>query len=182
MNSTALQSAIDSLRIEDVYPRHILATCLNDFEPKYHPDPESLNLQTLHRVGRSAVVEVNHTQHMLRVFIEVGARWIDDKIEDEEKQVMALIEAEFVAEYEIKEPLQQESIDAFALHNASYHVWPYWRELLSSQCQRLNLPRLTLPARQLSHHRVDNNGSAQRGSNPPEAAAGTKKGRRKAVK
>jgi len=177
MNNTALQLAIDNLRIADVYPRHMLAACLNDFEPKYHPDLDSLTLQTLHSVARSTVVEVDHTQRMLRVFIEVGVRWVDENIEDAEKQVMASIEAEFVAEYEIKGQLQQESVDAFALRKASYHVWPYWRELLSSQCQRLNLPRLMLPARQLSHHRLDSDEPAPTESTQPKV--GSRKAKRK---
>jgi hypothetical protein len=175
MSNHILQKAIDNLRIEDVYPRHILAACMNDFEPKYHPNIDSLSLQTLHSVARSAVAEVDLKRQILRVFIEVGMRWVDEKIEDPEKQVMAVIEAEFVAEYEFKDKLGQESIDAFAMQNASYHVWPYWRELLSSQCQRLNLPRLILPARQLPNHRLHNEEALQDGSSEPETSGNKKK-------
>ena len=59
---------------------------------------------------------------------------------------------EYVLEYSLKKDLPQECIDEFALKNSTIHVWPYWREYLSSICERLNLPKLMLPTMQLTHH------------------------------
>jgi len=28
---------------------------------------------------------------------------------------------------------------------ASFHIWPFWREFVISQCNRMNLPRAVLP-------------------------------------
>lgn len=48
--------------------------------------------------------------------------------EDEnDPDIKAFVEADFIAEYQLTAELEQEAIDAFALKNASYHVWPYWR-------------------------------------------------------
>lgn len=152
MISAALQKAIDSLQIQDVYLRDLLAHCQPDFDPKYHANDEGLVVQTKHYVKQSLLLTVDD-QQMLQVFIELGARWFDEKEQDEAKAVKVLVEAEYVAEYLLKEALDKESIDEFSLKNASYHIWPYWRELLSSQCARMRLPCVTIPTIQLAHNR-----------------------------
>lgn len=153
MISAELQRAIDSLAIQDVYVREQLASCFGDFDPKYAVDMERLVVQQMHLVRNSNVVEVNDEIELLRVFVRLGARWVDSAEKDEELSVRAVIEAEFVAEYKMSEKLEQVCIDEFCLKNASYHVWPYWRELLSNQCARMHLPRLILPTIQLAHNR-----------------------------
>jgi len=65
-----------------------------------------------------------------------------------------VIEAEFIAEYQMTDTtLEQSCIDEFSLKNVSYHIWPYWRELLGNQCARMYLPKLILPTVQLAHNR-----------------------------
>lgn len=152
MISAELQKAINSLQIHDVYLRNFSAHCADDFEPKYHT-VEPLTFQTKHFVKQANVVELENAQRLLRIFIDLGARWVDESAQEEEVSVKAFIEAEFVAEYSMPEPLEQASIDAFSLHNASYHVWPYWRELLNSQCTRMHLPRVVLSTVQLAQNR-----------------------------
>ena len=44
----------------------------------------------------------------------------------------------------------QDALEHFALRNASFHVWPYWREYLANQCRRMNLPPVMLPMRQFA--------------------------------
>lgn len=153
MISAALQKAIDSLHIEDVYVRNFVARCEGDFDPKYNADFEVLAIQSKHFVQRAQVVELEDKKQLLRVHVDVGTRWFDEKAPDEASGVKAFIEAEFVAEYAMKTPLDKPSIDEFSLKNVSYHVWPYWRELLASQCARMNLPKLVLPTIQLAYNR-----------------------------
>lgn len=156
MISVELQKAIDNLQIQDVYLRDLVARCEGDFDPKYNADFESLLMQSKHHVKQSVVVELDSQEKLLRVFIEFGARWVDENIQDDINAVKVLIEAEFIAEYSMKEMLEKTSIDEFSLKNASYHIWPYWRELLSSQCDRMHLPRAVLPMVQLAHNRHAN--------------------------
>lgn len=152
MIASDLQKAIDCLQINDVYLRKIIARCEGEFDPK-HEDAEALVFQSKHFVRESNVVELDNKNLLLRVFIELGARWIDEPQEGNEPSVYAIIEAEFIAEYTMSEPLEKASIDAFSLNNASYHVWPYWRELLNSQCTRMHLPRVVLSTVQLAQNR-----------------------------
>lgn len=156
MISPELQKAIDALEIDDVYLREVTAHCADGFEPKYS-DYEALTFQTRHFVKQSSLVELDGERFLLRVFVDLGARWIDESSKDEQLLPRAYIEALFVAEYRMQGRLDQASIDAFCLQNASYHVWPYWRELLNSHCTRMHLPRVTLPTVQLAQNRHRDN-------------------------
>lgn len=147
--SKRLQQAIDSLKIGDVYLKSTRAECLDDFDPKFADVRESLLMQQMHVVHRSEVIQVGDEGQWLRIYIRLGTRWVMPH-EMDEPEVKAFIEADFIAEYQMTEPLDQASIDEFALKNASYHVWPYWRELLSAQCERLRLPRIVMPTMQFS--------------------------------
>lgn len=153
MTSVNLQKAINALQIHDVYQRGSLAKCVNGFEPKYDKNIDKLETQTKHVVKQTQLARINEAQWLMRVFIELGARLIDPDIEQEEESVRAFIEAEYVAEYLMDEELDQNCIDEYALNNASFHVWPYWREFLMNQCSRMYLPRLVLPTRQFARNK-----------------------------
>ncbi|HKL50644.1 MAG TPA: hypothetical protein VJ908_05710 [Wenzhouxiangellaceae bacterium] len=60
-------------------------------------------------------------------------------------KVLAVIEASYIVDYRCDENPCQEALDAFAQNNASFHVWPFWREFVASQANRMNLPKPTLP-------------------------------------
>jgi hypothetical protein len=148
-----LQKAIDSLHIHDVYLKSSIAQCKNDFEPKYDENLEELNTQTKHIVKETQIVKLNNTDLLVRIFIEFGVRLVDSKITNEDESIRALIEAVFIAEYKLDTEIEQVCIDEYSLKNSSYHVWPYWREFLMSQCNRMYLPRMVLPTMQLAHNR-----------------------------
>lgn len=148
-----LQKAIDTLQIHDVYLRSSVSQCVNGFDPKYDQDIDKLVTQTKHGVKQFQLAQIDESQWLLRVFIELGARLVDPSIEQEDESVRAFIETEYVAEYTADEALEQACIDEYALKNASYHVWPYWREFLMSQCTRMHLPRLVLPTVQFANNR-----------------------------
>jgi len=153
MISAGLQKAIDHLAIHDVYVRDQVARCFGDFDPKYAAEIERLTIQQMHLVKQATVAALDDESHLLRVFVRLGVRWVDPEEENEALSVKAVIEAEFIVEYQMTATLEQACIDEFCLKNASYHIWPYWRELLSNQCARMHLPRLMLPAVQLAHNR-----------------------------
>lgn len=150
MANTNLQKAIECLRISDLYVRNLESKCYEGFDPK-HSDMEGLVVQTKHLVTKSEIVQNDNEEKLFRVFVEVGIKWV---IQNEEKELnpQVFIEAEFVAEYAVNDDLEDECFNEFALRNVSYHVWPYWRELLTSQCDRMRLPRMMLPMTQIAHN------------------------------
>lgn len=147
-NSKKLQRAIDHLTIQDVYIKSTQSQCNEDFDPKT-TELDELLVQQMHSVQKSEVLKINESGLLVRIYVRLGTRWVTPN-DNEEPDVKAFIEADFIAEYQMTEDLEQECIDEFVQHNASFHVWPYWREFLSSQCERLRLPRVVLPTVQFS--------------------------------
>lgn len=150
----ALQRAIDVLQIQDVYVRRASAFLADDFEPSFDPEVDRLVIGLKHLVRRYEVMEVTGDQdqktNLLRVWIDLGTRWTRPTDDEESAEPVAQVEAVMVAEYVMREDPGEDALNVFARKNASYHVWPYWREYLSAQCLRMNLPKLTLPTRQFA--------------------------------
>ncbi len=146
--SKSLQQAIDALVIQDVYVKACQAKCADDFDPK-STELEALLVQQMHVVLRSELIDIDSDGQLVRIYIRLGARWVSPK-ENSGPDIKAFVEADFIAEYQMTAALEQSAIDEFALKNASYHVWPYWREFLSTQCERLRLPKVVLPTVQFS--------------------------------
>ncbi|MCJ8267844.1 MAG: hypothetical protein MJK04_00400 [Psychrosphaera sp.] len=152
MNNVNLQKAIDSLEISDLYVIKLVADCSESFDPK-HSNIESLTIQTKHLVSGSEIVGTQDDIKLFRVFVETGIRWVDESKGAEKESAAAWIEAKFVSEYNITDDVENDCLDQFALKNVSYHVWPYWRELLTSQCDRMRLPRVMLPTVQFANNK-----------------------------
>lgn len=157
-----LQKAIDCLKIHDVYLRSSEASLSEGFEPKYDPEINTLEIQFKHIVTYSNTLlleeEDRESTNLFRVFIEFGTRWVEASEEgpnDEDGEcVKAKIEGVMVAEYRMEDDPGKEALKEFALNNASYHVWPYWREYLTTQCMRMNLPKIILPTMQIAQNKT----------------------------
>lgn len=145
MISDTLQKAMDTLQIQDVYQRRNRSHCAQDFYPQ-EADFGELQSQQMHAVTRSQVFDAGNEEQLLRVMVIMGVRWIapSEQQDGTEPDVKALIEAEFIAEYRFTASLPNECLDEFAQKKAGYHIWPYWREYLMSQSERLRLPRVML--------------------------------------
>lgn len=159
MTSQVLQEAIDNLTIRDVYVKNLLANSAEGFEPKYFENFNSLTQQNKHLVSKSSVMVIDgadvESENIFRVHVEFGVRWSEPSEKENEGEQKAIIEAEFVVEYLMTSELSGECLNAFALKNASFHVWPYWRELVSAQCERMQMPRIIMPTLQLASNRND---------------------------
>lgn len=155
-----LQRAIDVLRIQDTYLNWASSYLAEGFDPKYDSGVTELHLAFKHLVRRLEVLELRNEvepQQILRVFIEVGTRWTRPGEDDgPPSEPVAQIEAAFVIEYLMDSNPGQEALEVFAENNASYHLWPYWREYLSMQCLRMNLPKVALPMQQFPANRAAN--------------------------
>jgi len=155
----ALQKAIECLKINDVYLRSSEARLSDGFEPKYETDLGVLDVKFKHVVTHSNVLlleeEGESTAQLFRVFVELGARWLDpaNHEDGDSNRLKAQIEAVMVAEYQMKEDPGKEALKEFALGNASFHIWPYWREYLTTQCMRMNLPKLVMATVQFATNR-----------------------------
>lgn len=152
---SALDRAKVGLEFEDVYQLKTESWVDEEIDPKYGVSSEDIYFQLKHGVHRSCVQEVQlngESENVFRVLIEVGVRFLKNEL-DQDDSIMAQIEASYFASYIVREKgllEDQEALDIFALNNASYHVWPFWREFVMSQSQRMNLPKVSLPMRMVS--------------------------------
>lgn len=158
MNKDLLRTAQHALRIDDVALRESQTRLADDYEPKYDNGPAEIQYRCA--TQRSELIELSNEddQHrkVFRVFVDLGIRWVrpvepeKDKVRDGDESkadpsVLARIEATFVAEYVVTEEVLQDALNEFALHNAPWHVWPFWREYVASQCGRMNLTKVAMP-------------------------------------
>lgn len=160
----ALQKAIECLEVQDIFLWDSKCSLMDGLDPKYI-NSDSLVSQLKHNVARGEVMTLNvkekNEMQIFRVLIKFGARWMLEENKDENSEevdegenIKAEIEASFISEYLMKSNPGQDVLNEFALRNAIYHVWPYWREYLTSQCMRMNLPKAVLPAVQFAPNTV----------------------------
>jgi len=155
MSDEALARACECLRINGVAQARVSAFIDEALEgtPAFPDDFEILFKHAISKSLWGDTAGENGRIFMLRVFIELGVRFVpaaNSGKESEQEQAgdsdtLAQIEATYIAEYISDEDPGNEAIKAFAARNASFHVWPYWREFITSQCNRMNLPRINLP-------------------------------------
>lgn len=162
MSDAALNAAKECLQIQDVWLHQTQAWIEKGFDPKY-PQAERYIAQHKHRVARATFGELTNDDksqagYLFRVYLDLGLRLLPasadsvtgDKALTEDTEVSATIEATFVAEYISAVDPGEEAIHAFAIRNASYHVWPFWREFVANQCERMRLPRVMIPTMSLA--------------------------------
>lgn len=168
MSKSPLQRAIECLQISDIWQHSVSASISDDLEGQGHfPDQHEVLYKYVVLRSLWGSAEDDSAPYVFRVYIAVGVRFVDSDASslDEESStkhgqgrqgdsVLAQIETTYVAQYVSEIDPGQDALEAFALKNASYHVWPYWREFLASQCARMNLPKLNLPLQSLAgnHH------------------------------
>ncbi len=151
MLSVELQSAINNLRISDVYFDKIDAEVFNR---TFIFGKHKFIVEHKFGVNSFEVREVDKQTYVYFKF-EAGVRWIDkddtvgkDKKNTETEKVLAHIECLLVGRYLMDKEQDENTLREFAVKNCGIHIWPYWREFLTSSCERLRLPKVMLPMTQ----------------------------------
>ncbi|MCK9488497.1 MAG: hypothetical protein M0Q42_03685 [Xanthomonadales bacterium] len=160
MNRELLKQAQQGLRLADIGLRQTKCTIADRFDPRH--EPVDAEVQMKFQLSRSEILEIDDGKEVLRklfrVYVEVGVRWVQkpsqtasqvpsgrSESDPESGQQLATIEATFIAEYEMQSDLDTAALNEFALHNAIWNIWPFWREYCASQALRMNLPKVMLP-------------------------------------
>lgn len=159
MNDKALEKAIKVLKIQDVWQSRASAKLSEEFLTRLD-FPQHFRLEYQHQVSRTILGELENAEpehYAFRVQLVLGIRYIEAKRATKKKKdskkktnstaarVLAVIEASYIADYRCEENPGEDALDAFAQNNASFHVWPFWREFVACQANRMNLPKPTLP-------------------------------------
>ncbi len=160
MSNEQLQKAIRCVSIQDVYLRDTKTTIHEGFDPKVGQVDLAIQLRTDVRSGQLVVHKHKETDEevgrVLRVYVETAIRFVSNTPNSEREStddsvslaasIKAEIKALFVAEYQVTCPdLEESARDVFAIRNAPFHVWPYWREYIQTTCARSRLPLVVIP-------------------------------------
>lgn len=173
MTPSALQQAIDALAIEHVWLHGSRSWMAEEFDPEF-TSHTSFHTQYRHHVRKSYLMQIEEgteTTYVFRVFLDLGIRLLPGRSNqgdaaDDPQTALAQIEATYVTEYTARTDPGTEALEAFSRRNASYHAWPYWREFVASQSQRMRLPRIVVPVVQFAFDRAHNPG--EKSENAPE--------------
>jgi hypothetical protein len=74
-----------------------------------------------------------------------------DPHQPEPSDIRLRLVAQYASDYRVTKlgEIPQVALDEFALKNAAFHVWPYWREYIQSTLARMQLPPFSLPMYQV---------------------------------
>ncbi|HIF9162567.1 TPA: hypothetical protein ACX6PK_003439 [Photobacterium damselae] len=146
MNKELIKQAIEALELIDIY---VYSSSVNRHHDIYFDSyPEEMEQQD--KLGVEGYrIESDDTEYkMIRAKIKLGSRFIERKtseIEDDVIDVLAEIEANFIAEYSVHGEVSEESLREFMKYNAVHNVWPFWREFAFRNASEAKLPRPIIP-------------------------------------
>jgi len=155
----ALNEAIKNLSIVIVTLQESSVSLHEEIDCDEIPDISSVrqsfrNVRRIREASFSAVDgdETEKEFYEYNFLYGVGVRLIkerdsDAETEKESSNVEPIVEitATFNVRYTSAAKLSQEAIMAFSENNVGYHVWPYWREFVQTNCARMNIPLFEMP-------------------------------------
>lgn len=135
--------------------REILVKSLSlDVSDRLNDTDEGLDVQIAMRTGISKRRNIRDDtgaavgiQYLYKCEIKLIDRSILENPESsqEGEQAEFKFEASFLADYEMRDPIGDEAASIFGQVNVGYHVWPFWRELVQSTCNRVGITPISLP-------------------------------------
>src|SRR5690554_1649367 len=136
--SDDLETALKELRVLEVRLRNANVRLVDELEPQELKD-RALEVQGLRGVGKIKEINLKEGEEdwwEYNFFYTAGARLME---KEEDEGPLVEIQATFNAVYRSREKLSAESVKAFSQEHVGYHVWPYWREFVQSNCARLGI-------------------------------------------
>ncbi len=146
MNTEILRSACQKLNIEGIRLIDSTIHVKEDFEQR--ASNKELIAQQLRNVS---AVSADEEERLYSFKVHFGLRVVSkDDLEQVVKNndnslVLSEITATFNLFYSASEPLLEEEKQEFALQNAIFNAWPYWREFVHSTCNRMGVSPFNVP-------------------------------------
>lgn len=145
-------AAVMALRVElaDVRILETQARCVPAVEEQL-PDRLRFQLEHEHALDRE--------KKSMVIKLRLG---VDALPAGESLDPLLHIQATFLLAYVLKsaDDITDAHCDAFADLNATFNVWPYWREYVQSVTVRMGLPALVLPLYRFGQRLTEGNGTA----------------------
>ena len=135
----ALKSAVGALKLKDIVLHEARFSRPNEV------DSETPAQELVKRaVAFKRVAATDDAGECLRILVGLGIRFaaVSERFDG---PIYLEIEADFIAEYEVKSELTEEAITAFAGFNAVHNVWPFWRQHVYDIVNRGRLKHIDIP-------------------------------------
>lgn len=146
MDKELIKQAIEALELIDIYVYSSSVNRHHDiFSDSY---PEKMEQQDKLGVKGYCIESDSSENKIIRAKVKLGSRFIERKtneIDDDEINVLAEIEANFIAEYSVHGEISEESLSEFMKFNVVHNVWPFWREFAFRNASEAKLPRPIIP-------------------------------------
>jgi len=144
------------LEVEDICMRNSSAYIHADFQPfPFKNEPIENTIHYMTGLKRVSIYEgENETGGKESYYVytaRMGVRIVRAgavAAEASNDEILMHIEADYDAIYKLREdcePIKQEDAQNFGERNAPFHVWPFFREHISSAMQKMGLKPLILP-------------------------------------
>jgi hypothetical protein len=136
----ALKSAVGALKLKDIVLHEAR------FRRPAELDSEVPVQEFLKRaVAYKQVAATNDSFECLRILVGLGIRFAAISEDADDSEIYLEIEADFVAQYEVKSAISEDAIKAFAGFNAVHNVWPFWRQHVYDVVNRGRLQPIDIP-------------------------------------
>jgi|SRR5580658_534774 hypothetical protein len=137
-STAALNSAVGALKLKDIVLHAARFSRPTELDQEVSAHESVKRAVAFNRVPGSAGVPES-----LRIFVGLGVRIVGTS--GRPPPVYLEIEADFVADYEIKTAITEDAIRAFASFNAVHNVWPFWRQHVFDVVNRGRLQHIDVP-------------------------------------
>lgn len=144
MNEQALQDAIQSMELLDIYLNEGQLQRSHDFD--LHFPAEAMRQQSKLSVSGDILSkeadDAGAHQLYLRAFVSFGLRFVPKANNDSNDQSpLAELTATFAVLYQMSQELPDDVIQQFIQHNVVHNAWPFWREHAIRVFSEAKLPR-----------------------------------------
>ncbi|MCG5514334.1 hypothetical protein [Ectothiorhodospira shaposhnikovii] len=160
MDRSLIEIATKALSIRAVHLRGGHIRCKEGVLPPYLDDELDLTPQFRGKPG--ARIDILGFEEQTKAIprriamchFQAGVRLVNNASVTEtapvdEEDVYLEITADFCAEYDIRDGIEDETLqpalEEFSRYNVGYHIWPYWREYVQGTCARMGIPPIPIP-------------------------------------
>ncbi|PCE67577.1 hypothetical protein [Salinivibrio sp. YCSC6] len=144
--------------------KHFLIDQINmrNLMVRVNPDWELESIQDKHLEYTQLMMHCSHAQKLVpdedasdnpclyKFYVTLGIRSlteVDSQKDADDESVSPILEikADYVLQYQSHCDVDSEACEAFAEKHIYFHVWPYFREIVQSSCNRLGIDCMSVP-------------------------------------
>mgnify|MGYP000591869886 CR=1 FL=1 len=145
MNNPAVQDAIESMELLDLYLNDSQVQRSRDFDLHYPIDEmrQQSKLSVSGELLSKQAEDGGADELNLRAFVSFGLRFVraEEDADHNDEKPLSELSATFAVIYRMSRELPDETIQAFIQYNVIHNAWPFWREHALRTASEAKIPR-----------------------------------------